>query len=463
MKLIKTYKSLPLAMVAAVALMVAPLPAGAPFSAPTAEAMQLKAKPKPKKKAETRKVPAMSISVHKKVQKAQEAIDEKDLTKAKEILAATLQMKKINDYERAVVWQLTAMIAFEEDDTRGTIRAYEQILRYKDSIPEALELNITYGLAQLYFSIEDYDKSLKYVKIWEPRAGEFVGVSQLSFISQLYYVRNDFPNSIDYIDRAIAMANSLDTIDVKENWYGIKLSAHWELNQFDKVRDTLETLLIKWPKPRYWIQLAGVYQELGDENAFFSLMEAAYKQGFLNDTPAQLVNVAQIQVSRDAPIKCAWILDKGFKDKRIEKTADNLRTLGQCYMQAGEFAKSIEPLKAAAKLKNEADLWFQVGQVQMAEDDLKGAIEAFDAALKAYKTTKVKGKAQKQKLKNKRFSTVMLKAQALIELKRFDDARKAFKVANKIAGKGKQKKQVRQWSDYLKIEEQREKTLLGTS
>jgi len=450
MKLIKTFKSLPMAVAAAAVLAAAPLPEGMPFASTASAAMQDK-----EKKQETRKVPAMSLGVHKKVQKAQEAMDLKDLASAKEILADALDSKGINDYERAVVWQLTAMIAYEEDDTRGTISAYEQILRYRESIPVALELNIIYGLGQLYYSVEDYDNALKFVKQWEPRAGEFVGVSQLTFIAQLYYVRSEFPQTIDYIDRSIALAQSLDTVEVKENWYGLKLSAHWELNQFTHVRDTLETLLVTWPKPRYWIQLAGVYQELGDEAAFYSLMEAAYKQGFLDDNAAQLINVAQIQVSRDAPIKCAWILEKAMNEERVEKTADNLRTLGQCYMQAAEFKKAIEPLKASATLKKEADLWFQVGQVQMAEEDLKGAILAFDEALEGYEDQKG------TKAADKRFSTMMLRAQALIELKRFKEAHAAFAVANKIAKKGKQKRQVRQWRDYLKIEEEREKMLLG--
>ena len=451
MKLIKSFKSLPLAVTAAVVLAAAPLPdamSSASFAAMAAQEKQ-------KNQQETRKVPAMSIKVHKQVQKAQEAIDLKDNASAKEILADALQKKGINDYERAVVWQLTAMIAFDEDDTRGTIRAYEQILRYKDSIPVALELNILYGLSQLYYSIDDYDSALKFVKLWEPRAGEFVGVSQLTYLSQLYYVRNEFPQTIDYIERTIALAETLDTVEVKENWYGLKLSAHWELNQFSKVRDTLETLLIGWPKPRYWIQLAGVYQELGDENSFYSLMEAAYKQGFLDDNEAQLVNVAQIQVSRDAPIKCAWVLERGFREERIEKTADNLRTLGQCYMQAGDFGLAIEPLQASATLKKEADLWFQVGQVQMAEEDLKGAVSAFDNALEAY------AKDNRSNAADKQFSTMMLRVQALIELKRYKEAHAAFKVASKAAKKSKQKKTVRQWRNYLKAEEAREKMLLG--
>jgi len=450
MNMIKTIKSLPVALAAVAVLAVAPLPDGYLFAASSAIAQE-----KTKSKAETRKVPALSLKIHKQVQKAQEAIDLEDMVTAKAILAKALESKKINDYEKAVVWQINAQISFEEEDTPGTIRAYEQILRYKDSIPVALELNIIYGLAQLYYSVENYDKALEFVKIWEPRSLEFVGVSQLTFISQLYYIRNDFPKTIEYIDRAIALAQSLDTVEVKENWYGLKMSAHWELNQFSKVRDVLEILLVTWPKPLYWTQLAGVYMELNDDQTSYSLTEAAYKQGFLDEKEVQLVNVAQIQVARDAPIKCAWILEKAMKEKRVEENAKNLKLLGQCYMQASEYRKAVDPLKRAAGKEKDADLWFQVGQVQMQEDDLSGAIASLDKALEAF------GDGKGKKTADKRFAAMMMRAQALIELKRYKEANTAFNVVNKVARKGKQKRQIRQWRDYLKAEQAREKMLRG--
>jgi tetratricopeptide (TPR) repeat protein len=450
MNMIKTLKSLPMALAAAAILAATPVPEML-SGVGTAQAMQEK-----KKKQETRKVPAMSIAIHKQVQKAQEAMDLKDLPKAKEILARALQQKKINDYERAVVWQVTAMIAFEEDDTRGTIRAYEQILRFRESIAVAFEMQILYGLAQLYYSQENYDKALELVNEWEARQSpEFIGVSQLTFISQLHYVRENFPSALSYIDRTIALAQSVADIEVKENWYGLKLSAHYELGQYSSVRDTLEILLINWPKPQYWIQLAGVYQELNDEDTFYSLMEAAYKQGFLDDKPNQLENVAQIQMSRSAPIKCAWILDRAFREQRVDEDAQNLKTLGQCYMLAAEFGRAVSPLTKAAEKENDPDLWFQIGQVQMAEDNLKGAITALEKAIDGF--------ADKKNAKNKerRFTAMMLRAQALIELKRYKEANSAFAAASKLADKNKQKRTIRQWRGYLKNEEAREKMLTG--
>jgi len=450
MKMIKTIKSLPMAVAAAAVLAMLPSPSGG-----AAYASQDK-KPSAISQAKTRKVPAMSLETHKHIQKAQEAMDAKDYDTAKKILADVLERKHINDYERAITWQLRAMIAYDEDDTKGTIAAYEKILQYRDSIPVALETNIIYGLAQLYYSIENYDKSLAYVKEWQSQVDpSLISVSNLVFISQLYYTRNDFKTCIEYINKAIKQAQATDLVEVKEQWYQLALSAYWELGEFKKVRDVLETLLINWPKPRYWQQLAAVYQELGDETTSYALTEAAYKQGFLDDKPAQLVNVAQIQIVRGAPIKCAWILDKAFKEKRIERNAKNLRLLGQCYMMANEWAKAIAPMTESAKLESDVDLWMQIGQVQMQLDHYNDAITSFGEALDGLKSDK------SNKALHKRLTALMQRGTAFTELKKFADAHKEFDTAAKLAKDKKDKNTVRQWQNYLKAEEAREKMLTG--
>lgn len=453
MNMIKTIKSLPMAVAAAAVLAALPLPSGMPvFGEGKAFAQEQSSA----SQAKTRKVPAMTLNAHKQIQKAQEAMDAKDYATAKEVLSDLLDSTKINDYERAVAWQLRAMISYEEDDTRGTIRAYEQILQYKDSIPEALELNIVYGLAQLYYSVENYDKAIAYVKEWESRTDpSLISVNHLVFISQLYYTRNDFRKSLEYIYRAIHDAEATDTVEVKEQWYQLALSAHWELGDFTKVRDVLEILLINWPQPRYWTQLAAVYQELGDETTSYSLTEAAYKQGFLDDKPIQIVNVAQIQIARGAPIKCAWVMERAFKDKLVQKDAKNLRLLGQCYMMANEWAKAIDPMIASAKLESDGDLWLQIGQVQMQLDRYKDAIESFEQVDKAFLNSK------DDKAQDKRLTAAMQQGTAYTELKEFEAAHKAFNEALKIAKDKKDKNTVRQWQNYLKAEEAREKMLTG--
>lgn len=451
MKLIKTMKSLPMAVAAAAVL--AALPASE--SVPVIGASAASAQEQQKSQQATRKVPAMTLAVHKKIQKAQEAMDLKNFAEATEILDDVLA-GKANDYERAVTWQVKAMMTYEQDDTPGTIRAYQEILKYKDSIPEALETSIIYGLAQLYYSIEKYDESLEYVKKWEATVDPtLISVNNRVFIAQLYYTLSDFKTSLEYLYRAIHDAEQLDTVEVKETWYQLALSAHWELGEYTKVRDTLEILLLNWPNPRYWTQLAGAYQELGDETTSYALTEAAYQQGFLDDKPAQIVNVAQIQMARQAPIKCAWIMERGFKEKLIERDAKNEKILGQCYMLANEWGKAIKPMSVAAKAEKDGDIWLQVGQILMQLDRYDEAVDAFANVENAFKSSK------ESRAKDKRLTAAMQRGVAFTEMKKFSDAHKAFADAAKLASDKKERNTVRQWQNYLKSEEAREKMLTG--
>lgn len=446
------FKSIPMALAAAVILAVMPIPeATSLVSVANAQDEE------PKIKQKTRKVPAMSLEVHKKVQKAQEALDVDDVATAKELLAKVLEGRKVNDYERAVVWQLNAMIAFDEQDTPATILAYEKILTFRESIPEAQEQSVIYGLAQLYFSQENYDKALQYVDEWESKVDpSLVGVSQLSFIATLYYQKGDFENVLPYIYKAIEQAESLDTVEVKENWYNLALSAHWELEQFSKVRDVLEVLLIRWPNPTYWTQLAGVYQTLEQEQTSYSLTEAAYKQGFLDEKPLQIVNVAQIQRARQAPIKCAWVIERALKEELIENNADNQRLLGECYLQSTEYRKALAPLSIAAREESDGNLWLQIGQVQMQLDKYDDAVTSFDNMTEAFSKADEKDSVAKKLL-----SGTMMKGQALTELKRFKEAKEAFRQASRLAKEPNDRRAVANWRNYLSAEEQREQLLTG--
>lgn len=430
------------------------------FSAPltglsdTSVFAQEQAAPKP---AKTRKVPAMTLAAHKEIQKAQELMSPEDETVAPDLAGANrvldelLGKGKINDYEKAVAWQVKAMIAFEQDDTPSSIRAFEQILRYRESIPEALEVNILFSLSQLHYSTENYDKALSYAKEWEPRAA-VISVNQLVYIAQLYYVRSEFKPALDYVYRAIGEAETLDTVEVKENWYGIALSAHWELNEYEKVRDVLELLIVRWPSPQYWMQLAGIYGELGRETDSYSVTEAAYQQGFLDDKPAQLVNVAQILIARDAPIKAAKVVERAYAQDLIEREAKNDRLLGQAYLRSAELEKAIEPLSRAAAGLEDGDMWFQVGQIQNQLEDYAGAVKSFENALKLLEKDEKKNHARI-------LAAHVSSGTALIELKDFPKATAAMQRARKTAKTRRERSQVDNWTKYLAAEREREKIL----
>ncbi|NVJ97941.1 MAG: TonB family protein [Alphaproteobacteria bacterium] len=217
---------------------------------------------------DVRKIPAMSRSVHKQMQKAQEALSEKEYAKSHAILETLLAQKKINDFERAVAWQLKAMLAFAEDDSADTIEAYEKILTFSNSIPKALEISILYGLSQLYYAEKSYDKALHYAKSWESRAdASLTGYKHLKYFANLHYVREEYDLALKYLDKTINLFAQHSTQYVPASWYQMMVSSHWELGNKVKVDQIVQDRLIADPHPRWCRLKAGILIEMGQPKA----------------------------------------------------------------------------------------------------------------------------------------------------------------------------------------------------
>lgn len=415
------------------------------------------AQAKKKKPPKNRKVPSMTQATYRLIEKATESIELKEFDNALEQLHAIIDRRRTNDYERASAWQNIAQVYFETDNMPKAIEAMEGVIALRMSIREPREHSILFSLAQLHFTQESYKKSLDYVAQWE-KLGKYLlaepTIMQRVFIAQVHYTLEDFPTALSYLYAAINEANTNPEVDVKENWYLMAASGHYELGQLDKYRDVMEILVVNFGKPSYLMRLAGIYSEMGKDETFYSLSEAAYKMGYLDDKPNQIVNTAQIMLARQAPIKSAWILEKALSEDRIEHNASNQKLLGQSYMLASEYEKSVKPLRASAAQSKDGQLWFQVGQVELQNANYRGAVTALDKALSTL------SKKEKRD-KSSRMTANLLKANALAELKRYSEAKKALRIVQKDGSKAN-KRQARAWLRYVDSEIAREKMLKGT-
>ncbi|WP_262691980.1 energy transducer TonB [Kordiimonas aestuarii] len=229
-----------------------------------------------------RKVPAMSLTVHKKIQAAQEAIADKDYPRAQAVLNETLRLTRINDYEKAVVWQLKAMIAFSENDSPATIEAYETILNYRDSIPEALEINILFGLAQLYHSQGDTRQAAEYANKTVYRMPT-LSQAQSRFLAELYYLTRDFAKAEKHIEVAINAGQAYGGGGVKEVWYKMLLSSQWEQGHQLEAKKTALALISRWPEQKYCQILAGMMMEMRNTDEQMTLDEVRTNQAACAD------------------------------------------------------------------------------------------------------------------------------------------------------------------------------------
>ncbi len=429
------YYLMGLPLAAAVGLFAQALPPAnglSPFAVDTAYAQRAGDDAKPRS---TRKVDSLRAPIYERISKAQEKIEKGERDEAVKDLTKLLD-DKLNDYETAIVYQILATsIYIEQERYKEAIAEFEKILKL-ERIPESLEIASLQTLAQLYLVDEQYQKSIDYMKRWMTTQTD-PGPSPYFFMAQAYYSLDDFQNVIPNIEKAIELSRARGE-EPKENWYLLARAAYFEIGNYQKVRDILEFLTVNFEKPEYWLQLAAVYSELGEEQNQFSVMEVAYRQGYL-DTERSLINMAQLYLYNNVPIKAAWVIEKGIKDGLIEKSGENYEILGQAYLNAQEMVKAETPLRLAAEASDDGEIWMRLGQVYAEQEEWQAALDPLQKAINS------------DDLKTPGFAYLLI-GQTYFNIDRFEDAKRTFQDAAKFE---ETKSTAEQWIRHTTNEQKR--------
>lgn len=372
MKLLKHLGCLALAAGAYVAL---PFTAELGYSGASAVAAEDE---RPRQK--TRRVPSMSESTFKKLAEAQEFIDLKDYQGGLKLLNDMLASRrnKLNGNEVGQVHNMLGFVYFSLENYPKAIEMYRVVVSQGEDVPEGLEVTTLYTLAQLSFVAERYQDALDYMETWIGKADN-PGPEPHIFMGQVYYQMQNFPSSIDQIERGIAVAKERGTA-IKENWWSLLNYLYFEQENWPKVLEILEILVRDFPKREYWIRLSGIHGQEGNEREQVGSMEAAHVAGFLN-RERDLTNLAGLLMQAEVPFRAANVLDAGFEEGVIEKTASNLRSLGQAWQLAQETKKAIPVFEEAAKLSDDGRIYERLAQLYLDNDEFAKCVRAAGRAV----------------------------------------------------------------------------------
>jgi len=434
----------------------------------------------PKKQVKYRKARALSTSTAKKMAKvyaALEEVDEKgepnpDMETVLTILTDLRNQKdSLKSYDRSVMWNAWGYVYFSQEKYIKAIEAYNYLLNEPEgTIPLRVSALLTLG--QLYLSQEDYNKGIKYILQWMDEV-ETVTAQAWQLLGRAYYSVGDFKKAISSLENAIALAEE-EGYKPKESWYVILAASIGELkNEIGEKESYLrqleiyEILVNLYPKKLYFIQLGGIYNELGRERDYMITLKAAYQKDMLNRETEYLA-LAQLLLLNQNPYWAAEVLVSGQnkivtynetkKDEvtgeeiKIEKTGPviketekNLKLLADSWRMAQEIDKAIPVLEKAAKMSKDGKSYVLLGNLYLSEDKIEQAIDSIKKGLK-------KGKIEK-------ISQVHLTlGQAYFELQKFDDAKKEFRVAARDKDK-KVKTTANNWLKYTENEEIRVKNI----
>ena len=145
--------------------------------------------------------------------------------------------------------------------------------------------------------------------------------------ASIHAQKEDWRNVITSIDKAIAME-----ADPKENWYALKLAAHFQLEQYPQAADTLEIMITRWPnKKTYWTQLSNTYYKLE------------------NDTKA-LLYLSNLYAMKDVPYKAAQVMQKGLEAGVIKNEEKYWTSTGDSWYAAEEYEEALAAFENAGKV-----------------------------------------------------------------------------------------------------------------
>ena len=435
---------------------------------------------KPKKEIKYRKARSLSSKVAKKMAKVYEAlevVDEQgelspDMETVNEILSDLLNQKDdIKSYDRSVMWNALAYVYSTEEKYLEAIEAYENLLDEPEStIPlrnEALR-----ALGRLHVGLENFQTGIKYILQYMDVV-ETVTAQTWALLGRVYYTTGEFKKALSSLEKAVILAEE-EGYKPKENWYSVMAASIGELKAEIGEKEAYlrqiaiyEILVNLYPKKTYFIQLGGIYGQLGREKDYMITLKAAYAKDLLNREGEYQV-LAQLLLLNQNPYWAAQVLVSGQQkiitynetkideitgeEIKVEKTGPviksnekNLKLIADSWRMAQEIDKAIPVLAKAAELSKDGKAYVLLGNLYLGEDKIEKAVDAIKKGLK-------KGKIEK-------ISQVHLTlGQAYFELQKFEEAKKEFRIAARDKDK-KTKSMANNWIKYTENEEIRVKNL----
>jgi len=387
------------------------------------------------------KVPAMRNRVYAQLARAQKLADEGVKLEGFDVLNDVKDsIDSLNSYEKAMLWNFYGFMYYGNDDLDSAIDSFEQVIMEK-AIPESLRLSTLYSLAQLTMQQQRYDTSIKHLKRWQALNNKSLTGQQFMMFAQAYYQNEQYQQSLDFVNQAIEAVLVINKIP-RENWLVLQRANYYELKQTQEVVKVIENLVRYYNKPKYWIQLSGMYGEVGQEDKQLAVMETAWQAGYVSDSK-DILTLVQLYLYHGVPFKAAKLLSESIAQGYVVAEVRYLDMLAQAYIAAKEDKKAIPVLKNAAKIAESGKFDAYLAQAYLNTEQWSLAYDAAKKAIARGGVTRVG-------------DMYLVKGMASYNLQQFERSLIAFTQAQKITESAKAGKQ---WFHYVEREQGKQSKL----
>jgi tetratricopeptide (TPR) repeat protein len=162
----------------------------------------------------------------------------------------------------------------------------------------------------------------------------------------------------------------------QENWLGMLSALYLQREEYDEAIPVLQQLVSVAPgKKTYWMQLSSVYGQKEDYPNALAIMQLANSAGLVTED-GEVRRLADLLLFNDVPYRGAQVLEAAIEKKMVNLDDKLYEKLANCWIQAGEFDKSVAPLQRAGELSASGDTFVRLGEVHVQREDWPAAITA---------------------------------------------------------------------------------------
>jgi Tfp pilus assembly protein PilF len=298
---------------------------------------------------------------------------------------AKLNFERLSPYERGRVEQLLAGMAFEEGHY-AEAREHLEAAIASGGLNEVELASNRFQIAQSYMGEENWAQAAAALESWFETAVN-PNSSAYYMLAAAYYQQSEESNSGEVTaqlqDRALAPAIKAVELAEKpqEAWLQLVVALFMRKEDYRGVVPWLGRLVEVAPgRKSHWLQLSSVYQEVDDFQKALAVMQLAYMAGLLTED-SEIRRLADLVVYNDIPYRGGQILEQAIADGKMKPDAALYEKLANCWMVAGEFDKSIQPLMRAAEVARTGDLYVRLGEVQVQRENWAAAQTAIEKGL----------------------------------------------------------------------------------
>ena len=303
-----------------------------------------------------------SQSDQKALQSAIDAVNGGDEAKAQAEAQKVLDSSR-SKYAKGIALQVLANLKFNDQDYKGAIAAYKQLLDL-NSVPNDTYFDSMYNMVQAYLVDGQYQAALDELKVWREQ-GRRDTADAYAVEGNAYYRLQKYPEAIAAMKKAIAMSDK-----PKDSWNSILMASYAESGQAGQASGLLDDQLAKDPTNKALAHNALViYTQANQSDKAIALLDREQKQGMITaeddyvSSAKFYASIAQNEAKPEIALKGAQLLQQGFDKGVVKAFAENYKLLGDSYMVAQKEDQALVAYGKASPLSANGDLDYMRAEI----------------------------------------------------------------------------------------------------